>query len=119
MVARGLALAEAKLGDCARAAERIESVIAQAVELGIVGLNLGVLYEARTRIALWAGDRTALERRYKLSFRSGEERGPAVGAYNFGILLEQCGDVEGAEAAYRRADVAVHVVSVRERGFLL
>ena len=27
-----------------------------------------------------------------------------MGAYNFGILLEQCGDVEGAEAAYRRAD---------------
>jgi tetratricopeptide (TPR) repeat protein len=26
-----------------------------------------------------------------------------VAAYNFGILLEQYGDVEGAEAAYRRA----------------
>lgn len=48
-------------------------------------------------------DRAALDRRYKLTYRS-EERGPAVGAYNFGILLEQCGDVEGAEAAYRRAD---------------
>jgi tetratricopeptide (TPR) repeat protein len=49
-------------------------------------------------------DPTALDRRYKLAHHRAEERGAAVGAYNFGILLEQCGDVEGAEAAYRRAD---------------
>ncbi|MFL5861449.1 MAG: hypothetical protein ACJ780_11805 [Solirubrobacteraceae bacterium] len=49
-------------------------------------------------------DRAALDRRYKLAYGSAEARGPAVGAYNFGILLEQCGDPEGAEAAYRRAD---------------
>jgi hypothetical protein len=49
-------------------------------------------------------DRAALDRRYKLSHRGGDGRGPGVGAYSFGILLEQCGDVEGAEAAYRRAD---------------
>jgi hypothetical protein len=49
-------------------------------------------------------DRAALDRRYKLAFHSAEERAPAVGAYNLGVLLEQCGDVEGAEAAYRRAD---------------
>jgi Flp pilus assembly protein TadD len=49
-------------------------------------------------------DHAALDRRYKLAFHRAEERGPAVGAYNVGVLLEQCGDVEGAEAAYRRAD---------------
>ena len=49
-------------------------------------------------------DRAGLDRRYKLAFRRAEKRGPAVGAYNVGILLEQCGDVAGAEAAYRRAD---------------
>lgn len=49
-------------------------------------------------------DRAALDRRYKLAYHRAEEGRPAVGAYNFGILLEQCGDVEGAEAAYRRAD---------------
>ena len=52
-------------------------------------------------------DRAALDRRYKLAYHRAEERGPALGAYNFGILLEQCGDVEGAEAAYRRADKRV------------
>jgi tetratricopeptide (TPR) repeat protein len=49
-------------------------------------------------------DRAALDRRYRLVYRSAEGRAPAVGAYTFGILLEQCGDVEGAEAAYSRAD---------------
>ena len=49
-------------------------------------------------------DRAALDRRYRLACRRAEERGPAVGAYNVGILLEQCADVDGAEAAYRRAD---------------
>jgi hypothetical protein len=48
-------------------------------------------------------DRVVLDRRYKLGYRHVEERGPAVGAYNLGVLLEQY-DVEGAEAAYRRAD---------------
>jgi hypothetical protein len=49
-------------------------------------------------------DRARLDRRYKLAYRRAEERGSALGAYNFGILLEQCADVAGAEAAYRRAD---------------
>jgi tetratricopeptide (TPR) repeat protein len=49
-------------------------------------------------------DRAGLDRRYKLAYGRAEQRGPALGAYNFGILLEQCGDLEGAEAAYRRAD---------------
>jgi hypothetical protein len=49
-------------------------------------------------------DRAALDRRYRLIHHSEQARGAALGAYNFGILLEQCGDVAGAEAAYRRAD---------------
>ncbi len=48
-------------------------------------------------------DTAALDRRYKLANGPGDERGAAVGAYNVGILLEQCGDTEAAEAAYRRA----------------
>ena len=49
-------------------------------------------------------DHAALDRRYKLAHDPAEEGGPAVRSYNVGVLLEQCDDVEGAEAAYRRAD---------------
>ena len=36
--------------------------------------------------------------------RRADERGVPGGAYNLGVLLEERGDLEGAEAAYRRAD---------------
>jgi hypothetical protein len=68
---------------------RHEQTLRTARQLGYEPLNI---------------DRVALDRRYKLAFDRAEEHGPAVGAYNLGVLLEQCGDVEGAEAAYRRAD---------------
>jgi hypothetical protein len=59
---RVLSLAEARLGDYAGASSRLETLQAQQEAAGIVGINLGATYEARTRIAVWAGDRTAVEK---------------------------------------------------------
>jgi hypothetical protein len=60
-ISRALSLAEAKLGDHAGAAERLERVIVEQRRLGITGLQLGASYEARARVAIWAGDRDALQ----------------------------------------------------------
>ncbi|HEX4447824.1 MAG TPA: protein kinase [Polyangiaceae bacterium] len=59
-ISRTLALAEAKVGDYARAVARLGALIAEQRQLGITGLILGASYEARARIALWAGDEAAL-----------------------------------------------------------
>jgi hypothetical protein len=61
-IVRVLGLAEAKLGDYARGAARIDGLIEQQLALGISGLGLGGSYESRARIAIWAGDRAAVER---------------------------------------------------------
>jgi hypothetical protein len=58
---RALALAEAKLGQHERAASLCDEVLAEQTALGVIGLNLGATYELRTRIALWAQDRSAVE----------------------------------------------------------
>jgi serine/threonine protein kinase len=60
-ISRALSLAEAKLGDYAGAAQRLERVIDEQRALGITGLQLGASYEARARVAIWAGDRQALQ----------------------------------------------------------
>jgi tetratricopeptide (TPR) repeat protein len=80
-VARALALAEAKLGAYDSATARLEAVIAARKEQGVTGLALGVVYEARARIAIWAGDESAFEKYASLTateYRHG--RGSALGA---------------------------------------
>jgi tetratricopeptide (TPR) repeat protein len=80
-VARALALAEAKLGDYAQARARLEDLIARQRALGIDGVNLGATYEARARIAIWAGDTAAVEEYGRLTaetYRHG--RGSPLGA---------------------------------------
>ncbi len=57
---RVLALADAKLG-LAGAAKRLEWLEEQQRALGITGLRLGLTYEARARMAIWAGDAPAFE----------------------------------------------------------
>jgi len=64
---RVLALAEARLGEYASAAQRLEALVAQQEATGIVGINVGATYEARTRIAIWGGDREAVEKYGKLT----------------------------------------------------
>jgi hypothetical protein len=59
-VSRALALAEAKLGDYAMATARLDALIAAQRQMGVTGLILGASYEARARIAIWAGDEAAL-----------------------------------------------------------
>jgi hypothetical protein len=78
---RGLALAEAKLGDPAAAALRLDAVIARQRAAGVAGLQLGANYEARARIAIWAGDDAALEEYGKLAAREYRHgRGSPLGA---------------------------------------
>jgi tetratricopeptide (TPR) repeat protein len=56
-----LSLAEAKLGEHAAASERLGHVIEAQTKLGVTGLLLGATYEARARVAIWAGDEPAVE----------------------------------------------------------
>lgn len=53
---RALGLAEARAGEHAQAAERLQRLIARQCELGVRGLHLGASYEVRTRVAVLAGD---------------------------------------------------------------
>ena len=55
---RALALAEAKLG-LPEAVPRLEALIARQNELGVTGLRLGAIYEARAQIAIWQRDAEA------------------------------------------------------------
>jgi hypothetical protein len=78
---RGLALAEAKLGDTAGAVVRLDAVIERQRVQGVSGLLLGANYEARARIAIWAGDNVALEEYGKLAAREYRHgRGSPLGA---------------------------------------
>jgi tetratricopeptide (TPR) repeat protein len=66
-IIRALALAEAKLGDYAKAASRLDALLEVQRALGVSGLNLGASYEARTRVAIWAGDHPGVERFARLT----------------------------------------------------
>jgi hypothetical protein len=68
-VGRALALAEARTGDGAKAAQRLETIIAEQLEIGISGLNLGASYEARARIAIWGSDEPAVDQYAHLTAR--------------------------------------------------
>jgi hypothetical protein len=88
-IARPLALAEAKHGNFARAWELLERVVAEQSELGVRGLQLGLSYEACTRVAIWAGDADRLHRYAQLTateYRYG--RGSPLGA-RYERLMEE------------------------------
>lgn len=53
-VVRALALAEAKLLDVTSAAARLDALITVQETLGVKGVYLGVSYEMRARVAIWA-----------------------------------------------------------------
>jgi hypothetical protein len=61
LILRPLALIEARLGNIARAVALVEENIEQCRTLGMGGLNLGVAYEFRARVAVWARDQQAFE----------------------------------------------------------
>jgi hypothetical protein len=80
-IVRALALAEAKLGLYPPAVSRLDTLIAQQRALGMSGLNIGASYEARARVAIWAGDGAAVEHFGSLAaeqYRHG--RGSSLGA---------------------------------------
>jgi tetratricopeptide (TPR) repeat protein len=88
-IVRALGLAEAKCGDYAQAAARLDELIAEQRRMGVTGLNLGTSYEARARVAIWAGDQPAVERFGKLTadqYRHG--RGSTLGA-RYERLMEE------------------------------
>jgi tetratricopeptide (TPR) repeat protein len=88
-IARALALVEAKLGDYTSATARLSEVIAQQLELGVSGLNLGASYEARARIAIWAGDTAAVEEYAALTAREYRHgRGSPLGALYERLMAE-------------------------------
>jgi hypothetical protein len=101
-LARALALAEAKLADFSAASARIEALIQRQLALGVSGLKLGLSYEARAQIAIWAGDSVAFEQYSRLTAR--EYRygaGCPLGARYERLLNEarRCGFVPAAELA--------------------
>jgi hypothetical protein len=68
-VVRQLALAEARLGEHATAAERIEQLIASQLALGVSGLRLGMSYETRARVAMAAGDQAGFDENARAAAR--------------------------------------------------
>jgi hypothetical protein len=62
LILRPLALMEARLGDFAAAVAHLSENIEESKKLGMGGINLGIAYECRARVAVWADDREAFER---------------------------------------------------------
>jgi hypothetical protein len=61
-IVRALALAEGTLGEHAQAAARLDGLLEMQRARGVTGLMLGASYEARARVAIWAGDHAGVER---------------------------------------------------------
>jgi hypothetical protein len=88
-IIRALALAESKLGDHAAAGERLDALLEAQRALGITGLNLGLSYEARARVAIAASDHAGVERFAQLTaeqYRHG--RGSMLGARYERLMAE-------------------------------
>lgn len=80
-LARALSLAQARLGHVQQAVARIDDVIAQQEVLGVTGLQLGLSYEIRARVALIARDAEGFARCLALlQSRHSMNQMPALGA---------------------------------------
>jgi hypothetical protein len=88
-VARATAMADAKLGNFARAASRLERVIDEQLALGVTGLNLGASYEARARVAIWAGDADAVAEYTRLTAREYRHGGGSPLGARYERLMEE------------------------------
>jgi len=88
-IVRALALAEGKLGELDSASARLDALIERQRAMGVTGLNLGMTYEARARVAIWAGARADVERFGRLTaeqYRHG--RGSLLGT-RYERLMEE------------------------------
>ena len=82
-ITRGLALAEARLGDHAGAWARLEQLIEAQTTLGATGLQIGACYETGARIAIWTKDDARLQHYARLTaieYRYGHDS-PLGGRY--------------------------------------
>jgi tetratricopeptide (TPR) repeat protein len=110
-ISRGLALAEARLGDYAGAWQRLERVIEEQVALKVIGLQLGASYETCTRIAIWSGDVTRLQRYAALTAREYRHgRGSPLGA-RYERLMEEARRT-GLEAVPELTDFVSTAMSI-------
>jgi hypothetical protein len=97
VLVRALALAEAKLGQFASAAELLDTSIEAAQLRGVSVLQLGSLYEARTYVAIEARDTAAIERFARLT---AHEYGYAQGS-SLGARCERLLEAAAAAAAHQ------------------
>ncbi|HEX4336156.1 MAG TPA: serine/threonine-protein kinase [Polyangiaceae bacterium] len=89
VIARALALAEAKSGDHAGGSRRLEELIREQTALGVTGLHLGASYEARARIAIWALDAPSIEHFGRLTAREYRHGQASPLAARYQRLLEE------------------------------
>jgi hypothetical protein len=76
MLEGAVSVAQARCGDNAAAARRMERVLEEAAELGLGGLPLGYLYECRARVAMYTADAPGFEHYAQLvadQFRPGRD----------------------------------------------
>jgi hypothetical protein len=93
-ISRALAVAEAKCGDYAAAAKRLDTLIDEQRALGVMGLYLGTSYEARAHVAIWARDLAALDKYAALTAEEYRHaRGSPLGA-RYERLMEEARRVE-------------------------
>jgi tetratricopeptide (TPR) repeat protein len=96
-VVRGVALAEAKLGEFEAAIERLDAVIRTQIDSGISGLHLGASYEARARVAIWANDEKGVEEFTRLTAREYRHgQGSPLGARYERLMAEARRTAKGA-----------------------
>jgi tRNA A-37 threonylcarbamoyl transferase component Bud32/tetratricopeptide (TPR) repeat protein/anti-anti-sigma regulatory factor len=87
------ALALARNGEIAAASARLDALIAEQHTLGVHGLQLGASYEARTRVAIWAGDRAQIDHFGQLAAAE-YRRGTGAGlSARYERLMEEAGRV--------------------------
>lgn len=111
---RALALAEAKLGAHDDACRRLDGLIAAQTQLGVTGLHLGATYEARARIAIWAGDEAAVEKYARLTaqeYRHG--LGSPLGA-RYERLMDEARRTVASPLPRLRDFESTHVAGARE-----
>jgi tetratricopeptide (TPR) repeat protein len=112
LILRPLGLMEARLGHFERAVAHITENIDQCRKLGMGGINLGVAYEFRARVAICANDKEAFESYAELCADQYHAGGgsPDLTA-RFDALLNDARRVGVVEAGWRSRELAPMTLS--------
>jgi hypothetical protein len=114
---RALGLALARGHQYEEAAALLDAAIAAATELGVEGLSLGALYEARVRIAAGMDDRVELERTIELcASEYRKAKNPALNA-KFARLIATIRQRQHGVTEPSASPAEIHVASQTETGF--